>query len=135
VMVLLKAAAFHEAGHAITALGLGCRVQVAEIAPWAHVQWSHHRSRADKAVVSLAGNLAEQRGCPHSHWDSDDDLRIALDAVEFLQRDDPLALLQTFLDQADALVDRHWHYVELIAAALLENKRLSGEEIDALVRF
>jgi len=44
----------------------------------------------------------------------------------------PLEALEGFLDQAQALLDRHWREVEKVAAALLGRGTLTGDEIAAL---
>ena len=131
--VTVEHVAYHEAGHAIVALALGSKVRSVSIAP-SLTRCAHRRGTPHNAIVALAGNLAEQRGCPGSNFDAFVDLRCALDVAESLQPADPLALLQKFLDQADELLDERWGQVETIAAALLQRQRLTGDEIDALVR-
>jgi hypothetical protein len=45
----------------------------------------------------------------------------------------PDEVLESLRDQAQALLDRHWGAIDIIAAALLVRKRLTGEEIGALL--
>ena len=126
-----KAVAYHEAGHAVVALALGGKVRLVEIGPRPHAHCLH-RTKTNKAITALAGDLAEQRACPNSTWDAFVDLRVALDTAELLAPDEPLDALQEFLDRAEALLDRHWCAVEAVAAALLKHGTLTGAEVDAL---
>jgi ATP-dependent Zn protease len=130
-MADVNAVAFHEAGHAVVALALGSKVRVVEIGPRPHAHCAH-RTEANKAIVALAGDLAERRACPLSPWGADVDFRVAFDAAEHLAPSAPHQALEAFRDQARALLDRHWRAVEAVAAALLDAGKLTGDEIDAL---
>jgi hypothetical protein len=130
-MTDVKAIAFHEAGHAVVALALGSKVRVVEIGPRPHAHCAH-RTETNKAITALAGDLAEQRACPWSPWDAEVDFRVACDTAEHLAPAAPAEALERFLDQARALLDRHWREVEAVAAALLGRGKLTGKEIDAL---
>jgi len=77
-MTDVKAVAFHEAGHVVVALALGSKVRVVEIEPQPHTICLH-RTKTNKAIVALAGDLAERRACPNSPWAADVDFRVACD--------------------------------------------------------
>jgi hypothetical protein len=130
-MADVNAVAYHEAGHAVVALALGSKVRVVEIGPQPHANCLH-RGKKNKAIVALAGWLAEQRACPNSPWAADVDFEAACDSAEHLAPAAPLEALKSFLDQAAALLEAHWLEVEIVAAALLKRGKLTGAEIDAL---
>ena len=128
----LRAVAFHEAGHAVVCAALGGVVRSVEIAPRPHAH-CFHRNRADKATVALAGHLAEARSDPRATWGAGADFKLAWDAAELGNRP-PLDQLQVYLDRAQALLDRHWLQVEVLAAALVQRKQLSGRGLELVFR-
>jgi hypothetical protein len=72
-MADVNAVAYHEAGHAVVALALGSKVRVVEIGPQPHANCLH-RGKKNKAIVALAGWLAE-------HW-----LEVEIVAAALLKR-------------------------------------------------
>ena len=130
------ATAFHEAGHAVVALALGGKIKSVEIGSEPLTHCLHRRGTTHAAVVALAGGLAERRAEPWGlSWGDRIDRQCAREVAERLAPADPLGQLQIFLDQAEALLDRHWREVEAVAAALLRRGKLTGQEIDDLVRY
>ena len=125
-----RATAFHEAAHAVVCVALGGVVRAVELEPRPGALCLH-RSRIDRALTALAGNIAEQRACPNSPWNAAVDSRCAFDVAESLS-DRPIAQLESFLYQAQAPLDRHWLQVEVLAAALVQRKRLSGRGLEVL---
>src|SRR5258708_560095 len=104
--------AYHEAGHAVTALFLGLRIgrkrvtvlpdkvkqtlgathvlkQLRErpdvsVSPRTHVQIENH------AVMCMAGDIAEKKFCPGRHYGGQTDLKHALNLLESISRSDEI---------------------------------------------
>jgi hypothetical protein len=86
----------------------------------------------DKICVFLAGSESEAIA-----YGSADDARGDVRMIKQLQEryfvsDDDVERLRP---QVHALLTKHWHSVERVAADLLDKKTLTGAEIDALVAF
>lgn len=130
------AIAYHESGHAVAALALGCVVRKVEIAPNAVTSCRYGDNKRTAALhhamIALAGQIAEDRGCPGSPRGDSVDRRHAYDAAVYVASDHPEAFLQGLHFGTRELVDRHWAYVEVLAAALLRHRRLTGHEISVL---
>lgn len=126
--------AYHEAGHAIVALACGFTVRSVSITPAAELRILSSSWRPltrEAAMVALAGNIAQARACPGTRGGEGVDQQIAYKAARFVHWSPPRLLARLHV-RTRRLLDQRWHYVELIAAALLERGRLTGEEIDAL---
>jgi hypothetical protein len=129
----LRAVAFHEAGHTIAAIMTGSRIKSVEIGANPHLHCLHW-DKASKAITALAGGLAEMRVNPAgAPWGTEVDLRCAHDVADRLAPGAQLEALEALFSKTQALLNRHWHAVELIADALLSRGKLSGAEINALV--
>ena len=131
----VRPTAFHEAGHAVVARAMGSRVRCVRIGaePLAHCA---HRASAPvaMAVTYLAGALAERRVSPIGPWGASIDEKMALEACARFA-DEPDKAIPVLRALAQALLDARWPQVEIIAAALIARGRLTGQEIDALIRF
>jgi ATP-dependent Zn protease len=142
-MTELKAIAFHEAGHAVVALALGCVVHGVAIAPCCgeqrlgelRVSFSKNKVRGatQATMVPLGGSIAQHAACPGSARGDDIDLRIAFDAAAYLASN-PRRFLDLMQRRTKKIIERHWREVEAVAAALQGRGKLTGEEIDALFR-
>jgi hypothetical protein len=126
-----KPIAYHEAAHAVVALALSDILCDVAIEP--ALTSCRHRTRAHTAVTALAGDIAEQKGCPGSNWDADIDLQKAREIAVEISPSDSDAQLKAFLDRARTLVDEHWPKIEAVAGALLVHKRLTGEQVAAVI--
>lgn len=99
-----------------------------------------HNTRAfeRRAVVSLAGWAAQRRYNPRSvrrHHASSDLHELLGEMEHFTWRDSPReqkAYLQLLKVRAEELIDRFWPSVQAVAAALMERKRLSKDEVLAV---
>jgi hypothetical protein len=127
------AVAFHEAGHAVVARALGSKVVTVEIEPEPCANCLHPRGTTNAAVVALAGDQAERRAVPESEGSAEVDFRTARDVAERLAPMIATELLESFRDQARALLDAQWPDVVSIAGALIARGRLTGAEIDLLI--
>ena len=91
-------------------------------------------------MSSLAGVVAEKIHTERSHWKG---------AITDMQGVSSLALrfCSNYKNEADLFIDwlivrtegmlrnpLHWHFVETVAAALLEHKTLSGRRLRAIIR-
>jgi ATP-dependent Zn protease len=125
-----KATAYHESGHAIAARALGSTILMVEIEPEPHAHCAH-RNQIHRAIVALAGDIAEQRAVPGLGC-ADVDFQVARDVAEYLAPATASELLEAFRAQARALLDARWPDVASIADALITRGKLTGEEIDLI---
>jgi ATP-dependent Zn protease len=151
--------AYHEAGHAVTALTLGIRLRRkgATIIPdegaygmvWTQLSF---RGRPDEEVtdrmhvrlereivVFLAGEHAqrEYRSSSVRSYHGDSDRRKAVDLLGYLVPDmssEEFTLHYKLLSlRAKNMVKAHWPQISAVANALLERKTLTADEITELV--
>lgn len=82
-------------------------------------------------MICLAGPTAE--ALVFGDCDARGDMRMITQLQEryFIADDD----VERLRPQVHALLTKHWHGVERVAAELLSKKTLTGAEIDALVAF
>jgi hypothetical protein len=130
-----KILAYHEAGHAIVALALGYRCYSVAIENGGKAVCDEPAEHA--LALLIASFIAESR------WRGEDDIwrdevdRVrAADLALWIARGDidtASALLSTVTAQAKARVEEHWPQIEIIANALAEKGRLTGEEISTLI--
>lgn len=128
--------AYHEAGHAVAAIALGTPVKRASldrVTTW--VRPGCERAQRNEAIIALAGPLAEDRyqsyslneqaALSGSVWRTDLD-----NALRRLRPADSLGLA---VREARGLVRQNWTSIEVLAAALLDRKALTGDEINAVL--
>lgn len=150
--------AHHEAGHACIAEALGIRVTTASIVrvPGQHrgiVKYGA-AEEVESIVISFAGVLAAARsaGRPvrwsrggrgrrsaavQDYGGSDDLAKAATTAELDLVWNDAAerrAYLRWLWQRARVLVERHWPMIEAVAAALVERRTLTGEEVRGVRR-
>jgi hypothetical protein len=127
----------HEAAHAVAYLATG--LKIAEV--W--VDGTEGRCRCqrgpDNAIGCLAGVAAEWRlqypgrlpnGQTLLRYLESDDIAHAVRCVGVADGD----LLEQVCIAARRLIDEHWAAVVRIAAALLQDGRLSGEQVEQIWR-
>ena len=144
-----RAAAFHEAGHAVAALQFGWPIDrltiIADVdrdglSRGGHIQITKRLEREDPAkamVFALAGPAAQRRGVPRSH--------VQASGISDFQEVERLArihcrtihserTLKRFAAQeAKALVSDAWAKVDAIAQALLARYVLTGSDVDRII--
>ena len=144
-----RAAAFHEAGHAIAALQFGWPINLLTIiadvdrdglSRGGHIQITRRLEREDPAkamVFALAGPAAQRCGVPRSH--------VQASGISDFEEADRLArlhcrtihserTLKRFAAQeAKALVADAWAKVDAIAQALLARNVLTGSDVDHII--
>ena len=152
----LEAMAYHEAAHAVVAHALGVKLKSATIVPPA-VQGGElpHRSPlrglkleidgtertrldAQHAIaVCLAGFIAHRRQRPQTwrEFQGRSDVEEAFDLALRAYGSGELAssMIAAVLHQTIGLVQRRWGDIEVVAAALLDRRKLTGREIDQLL--
>jgi ATP-dependent Zn protease len=134
----VEAVAFHEAGHAVVALALGCVIHHVAITPRCGEQWLGElrvtyskdkiRAATQRTMVPLGGSIAQIRAFPNSPRGDDVDLRIAHDAAVYLASN-PRRFIEMMQLRTRKLIDRHWGAVEVVADALISRRRLSDKEL------
>jgi hypothetical protein len=131
----LRAAAFHEGGHATVARALGLSVACCTLEPAQCKLASWGGSPHDWLTVGLAGALAEARFVGNDSPQIDGaDLEIVDQALDRLSRDERnrQQLWEHAAGKAHSLLTRHWHQVERVAQALVARGALSGVEVRKL---
>lgn len=148
-----QSTAFHEAGHAVAAFFLGFSVgrrgvtiipdkikdnlgaahvllQLRErpdvaISPGTHVRIENH------AVVCLAGDAAQRKLHPRSHYRAQSDQDQALELLDYISGSNEIlcARFKVARLQAQALVNLRWKEITAVATALLERKTLTRDEV------
>jgi hypothetical protein len=135
-------AAHHEAGHAVIAHMLGCRVgrvSVDEDSGATLIKWSGGgEQRIERQILTnLAGPFAQRRFAPRSHWRSRSHAGFA-SGYDF---DNVTGLICRLHDnakvakryraymeaRAEALVDQYWLHIESVAKALLKRGVVTGD--------
>lgn len=148
--------AYHEAGHALMAELCGQQITGVEIVGDAEHAGSTEalRFHADPDEGSnprassediecrlrcvLAGVVAESMVSGRPRWDDtsgdlDAAVRLAMKLVDDCE--DVLPLLEDVGAELEAELERRWSALELLAAGLLEHKRLSGAEVRRLLEL
>jgi hypothetical protein len=135
-------AAHHEAGHAVIAHMLGCRVarvSVEEDSGATLIKWSGRgEQRIERQIlVNLAGPFAQRRFAPRSGWRSRShagfasgyDFDNVVGLIFRLHDNDKVAeKYQAYMEaRAEALVDQYWLRIESVARALLKDGVITGD--------
>ena len=135
-------AAHHEAGHAVIAHMLGCRVgrvSVDEDSGATLIKWSGRgEQRIERQILSnLAGPFAQRRFAPCSHWRSRSHAGFAsgydFDNVTGLicRLHDNAKVAEKYRAymeaRAEALVDQYWLHIESVAKTLLKRGVITGD--------
>ena len=135
-------AAHHEAGHAVIAHMLGCRVgrvSVDEDSGATLIKWSGRgEQRIERQILSnLAGPFAQRRFAPRSHWRSRSHDGVAsgydFDNVTGLIFDlhgkgKVAERYWAYMEaRAETLVDQYWLHIESVAKALLKRGVIAGD--------
>jgi hypothetical protein len=126
-------AAIHEAGHAVTAVALGIRIDGVGIDPDRSYCYVGPASVTDSLKIAFAGLESEIRAFGSA---SAAQARGDLEMIASWQRRHhlPGPYVEGMRPKVRRLLRRRWDQVERVAAALALARRLSGAEIDFLVR-
>jgi hypothetical protein len=93
--------------------------------------------RERRLLVTLAGGFAQRRFAPRSPWRRDmrSDLELAADRIAELGHRGKVAdAYQMNLElRTEALVEKHWPYIEAVAATLLEKKTMTKREVRQVI--
>ena len=128
-------AAYHEAGHAVIACALGCKVRFVIIDPNGGGECQcddpPEGERDRKIMLCFAGPAAQRKHKPSSwkSWHGNDDYRKAGELVQGLGVSDER--VSALIRETLGLVEQHWARIERFAQVLLERGTLQGDEIDA----
>lgn len=147
--------AYHEAGHAIVAWGVGARLHRATIDPGAdylgkvmHARtlkagtWYANDDRAQLLIareikICFAGALAVKRAFPGSCWRSgaEGDYHHAADLIlhVYMDQRDQFLWSSLLARATERLLERYWYAVEAVAAALSTRRTLSGPQIKCII--
>jgi hypothetical protein len=141
-----RRASIHESGHATVGriLGFACGgasitndgTGSATVAGVLSLHWDFTRSGdilssvLDKITVCWAGPVAEDIKFGGAD-DRGDRIQIEQLAARYFVHDRNIERARA---RAGEILDAHWQDVEIIATALIERKRLSGDDIDALLQ-
>ena len=135
-------AAHHEAGHAVIAYMLGCRVarvSVNEDSGATLVRWSGRgEQRIERQILTtLAGPYSQRRFAPRSHWRSRSrtgfssgyDFDNVTGLIFGLHRKGKVAeKYWAYMEaRAEELVDQHWPCIESVAKVLLKHGVITGD--------
>jgi ATP-dependent Zn protease len=135
-----KIAAYHEAGHAVVALGLSVTVRRASIRPgrvgYGRVVTHGPPEPADVLLfITLAGPFAHRRFAPRSNWLTSDfaiaEKMISGSKGTAASKEKYLAYIA---DHAEQIVDYFWADIKVAAKGLLKHETLTGDEISAMIR-
>jgi len=150
----LRLTAYHEAGHAVMAELCGQHVTEVEIVGDAEHTGSvqslrfaeEHASEHDPGIptapierrllCTAAGMVAEsmvsgRRGWDDGSEDLDAAVRLAMQVVGDCERVIPY--LEIVRDHAENLMRMNWSAVQALAGALMDRRRMSGEEVRRLL--
>lgn len=133
--------AYHEAGHAVIALGFGESVRRATIKPRAgsrgQVTLGGRQCGETALYITLAGPLAQRRFAPRSNWLTGD-FAIAEKMIFGKGSSGTAAVKEKYLTamvaSAEQIVDFFWIDIKVAAKALLKHETLTGDEISAAIR-
>lgn len=142
----LKVVAFHEAGHAVASVLCGHKVVSVDIlADEVRWQWGCSDSIFPKNqleeqwIVAIAGPIAQLWADPKSRLDigcNSDFEKIDAVIAEMAKRDGkPFGFREIWIigEKMRATITRMRPYIEAVAKELIERKRMTGEEIEALL--
>jgi hypothetical protein len=134
--------AYHEAGHAAVALGIGATVGLATIKPHGDIEGKVTVSRGrcryieSSLFITLAGPFAQRRFAPRSDWRNanHDFAKVKKEVTLDYGRGTAAQEYHDFLEaRAEQLVDEWWIEIEDVAAALLKYETMTGREIRAVM--
>ena len=129
-------AAYHEAGHAVIACALGCKVRfvIIDLRGGGECQCDDppEGEREQKIMLCFAGPAAQRKHEPGSwkDWHGKDDYRKAVELVKVLGVSDER--VSALIRETHGLVEKHWARIERFAQVLLQRGTLQTDEIDAL---
>lgn len=146
--------AYHEAGHAVMAQLCGQQVTEVEIVGDTEHTGSvrslrfpeEHSTEQDPSIptapierrllCTVAGMVAEAMVSGHRNWDEgsedlDTAVRLAMQVVGDCER--VLPFLQMVGDHTEDLLRGSWPAVEALAGALMDRRRMTGEEVRRLI--
>jgi len=141
---LRATAAHHEAGHAVIAHTLGCRVArvfIDEDSGGGATRirfWGRGEQRIEREIlVNLAGPYSQRRFAPRSRWRGRSHAGFAsgydFDNVTTLiynlhGRGKVAEKYRAYMEaRVEALVEQRWRYIESVAKALLERGVITGD--------
>jgi hypothetical protein len=149
----LAAIAHHEAGHAVAAFFLKLSIgrtgvsiipdRTRQALGTSHVL-SQLRERLDicvsprthvrienLAVMCLAGDVAERKFYPRRHFGGQKDQHEAVELLSYISGSNEIitARLKVAALQARGLVELRWQEIAAVAAALMENKTLTADQV------
>jgi ATP-dependent Zn protease len=152
------ATAYHEAGHAVMGILLGCSPQSVSILPDGsgavgkttfpddpdsiprYLDKSPKRQRylEQRAMSALAGTVAHDLKYPSRRHDAGDqcDYERARELIECFttSREHHTAYVKMLMIKARDYLKKDWSCVEAVATALLEHDQLSGDALSEIVR-
>lgn len=120
--------AYHEASHCVIAIILGQRIEKATLcevvpcggaAPWV------------TAIVAFSGPCGEEKYRPPRDWG--DARPWGGDMIKAIKALPDLVDRRAAMEAAEALVEKHWSQIELVARELLARGSLNADEIDGLL--
>lgn len=134
--------AYHEAGHVIAGLWLGRTLNYVSIEPGkegavfeALPAGASPRDDALKLVrTGLGGPIAEQQRFGMSWGFLGDILQIRADIVPLLGAKNEVDVLRELSEAVQKAMKRNRSSLDALAKALMQSKRLSGDEVKKLVR-
>jgi hypothetical protein len=138
-------AAFHESGHAVTALVFGRKVKGVSIDDDGDGGKTDIKLGANERsiLIALAGPYAQRRHAPDSEWRSrnhtgfrgDTDFDVVTDWIwEEFGEGDVAEKYWAFVEaRAEQLINQHWDRIERVAQVLIERGVIEGTELDRLV--
>ncbi len=152
-----KATAFHEAGHAVAAYGLGIKLKKATIVPDLKNEYRGavetvppKRFRADydmttrkrtiiekQVMMSFAGGIAAKKYTGRfNRFGAGEDHRQAVKLADCVtgSPEETEAYIKWLWIRTDTFVEVNWKIIELVAAELLAKKTLSYFEIESVIQ-
>lgn len=127
-------AAYHEAGHAVLAWALGCKVRVVSIradGSGGECQCEEAVEGEGKFILCFAGPASQRTHGSVDSWHGGRDYVQAVEAAESFGISDERA--SKLIDKAHELVAEQWEGIERVADALVERGMLNTAEIEALL--
>jgi len=143
--------AYHEAGHAVAAFFLNLDIgrhgvtiiSTEDALGSAHilrrfkeqldvsVSPRNHLKIENYAIMSLAGNVAQQKFRPGSEYAGHQDLLDAADLLDYISgsTSETQARINLAQIKAEQLVDLHWKKITAVAEALLRHKTMNSAQV------
>jgi ATP-dependent Zn protease len=149
----LRAAAYHEAGHAVAHVALlgsasaikSVRIRADGSGLVSYARSFRPRREVDEAVIFYAGPVAEARvtgGRPEdiAYRQMDNpthasDWEMVFQHIAALSVSYPVVTLAYVQQRTEELLTKNWAAVERLAAALLEHRSLAGAQVRELVNL